>query len=186
MSSSRKALLIVDLQVDFCPGGLYPVPDGDKTVQPMNYALAFARENGWKLYASRDWHPKHLFENNHYDAHCVQETRGANYHPNLNIDTDVEIISKGEIIGDDHFSAFNGDEKSLEDLMKKDGVKQVYIGGLATEYCIKYSALDSAKRGFKTYVFEDAIRHIDQAKADAAFKAMKAAGISIIKTTDLR
>lgn len=184
--SSNKALLIVDTQNDFCPGGSYPVPNGDEIIKPLNFALDHARRNGWKLYASRDWHPASVFKDRPEKAHCVQNTNGAEYHPQLEIDKDVEIISKGEDLSDAHYSAFNGDDKSLEDLMKQNEVSDVYIGGLALEYCVKATAIDSARNGFKTFVFTDAVRHINAEKAKFAMLEMKKAGITFIKTSDLK
>lgn len=141
---SNKALLIVDTQNDFCPDGSYPVPNGDEVVQPLNDALVFARANSWKIYASRDWHPESIFEGNMSKAHCLQGTKGAKYHPLLNIKDDVEIISKGKNLSKDHYSAFNGDDKSLKEIMENDGITEVYIGGLTLEYCVKATAIDAA------------------------------------------
>jgi nicotinamidase/pyrazinamidase len=186
MMSSHKALLIVDTQIDFCPGGSYPVPKGDEVVKPLNDALAYARKNNWKLFASRDWHPLSVFNQDMSKAHCVQNTKGAEYHPLLNIQNDVEIISKGEDLSDAHYSAFNGDDKSLADLLRSASITEVYIGGLALEYCVKATAIDSARLGFTTFVFMDATRHIKQEKADSAIEQMTTAGIKFIKTTDLQ
>ncbi len=183
--TAHKALLIVDTQNDFCPGGSYPVPKGDEVVKPLNTVLAYARKNNWKIYASRDWHPKSVFRDNMSKAHCIQETKGAEYHPQLDIQNDVEIISKGEDLSDAHYSAFNGDDKSLEQLMHRDGVKEVYIGGLALEYCVKATAINSAQLGFNTFVLIDATRHINQNKADLALDEMKRAGVVFLKTSDL-
>ncbi len=185
ITNSNKALLIVDAQIDFCPGGSYPVPDGDAVVEPLNVALKWARKNDWNIYASRDWHPESVFAEKPEKAHCVQGKKGAEYHPSLDISDDVEIISKGEDISHAHYSAFNGDDKSLEELMKKDGVKEVFIGGLALEYCVKATAIHSAKLGFKTTVFKDAVGHINEDEAKSALEEMENAGISLMMTTDL-
>ena len=180
-----KALLIVDAQNDFFPGGSYPVPSGDEVIKPLNYALEFGRKHGWKLYASRDWHPKSGFKDMS-KAHCVQETKGAKYHPLLEIRDDVEIISKGEDLSKANYSAFNGDDKSLKEIMDKEKIEEIYIGGLALEYCVKATAIDSARFGFKTFVFEDAVRHINEDKAKSAIGELKQAGITFIRTTDLK
>ncbi len=182
---NHKALLIVDVQNDFCPGGSYPVPKGDLVVEPLNTALVYARKNGWKIYASRDWHPKYVFKHNMSKAHCIQNTKGAKYHPKLNIQNDVEIISKGEDLSDAHYSAFNGDNKSLAQLLNRDNIKDVYIGGLALEYCVKATAIDSARLGFNTFVLLDATKYLNKDKADLAFNKMKNKGIKFIKTSEL-
>jgi len=183
--SSVKALIIVDVQNDFCPGGAYPVPNGDEVVRPLNSVLKFGRKHSWKIYASRDWHPRSAFKDNIHKAHCIQETEGAKYHPLLDIKDDIDIVSKGRDSNDTNYSAFNGDDKSLNQIMRRNKVKEVYIGGLALEFCVRATALDSARLGFKTYIFEDAVRHISEEKAKKAIEEMKRAEIIFIRTSDL-
>ena len=128
-----KALLIVDVQNDFSPAGGYPVPKGDEVVKPLNRMLSYARTNNWVIVASRDWHTKELFIGIESKTHCIQNTEGAKYHPDLGIKEDVLVISKGSSdLSDKHYSAFRGDEISLNKVLKEKGVDTIYIGGLAT------------------------------------------------------
>lgn len=182
---TNKALLIVDVQNDFCPNGSYPVPNGDEIIKPLNQILKYARCNDWKLYASRDWHPVSLFKDKPEKAHCIKNTHGAEYHPELNIKEDVEIISKGKDLSEAHYSAFNGNDISLKDLMKRNKIHEVYIGGLALEYCVRSTALDSIRYGFKTFIFRDATKYIKKDKGNSAIKELIEKGIIFIKTTDL-
>lgn len=158
----KKALIVVDVQNDFCPEGSFPVSEGNQIVKPLNKMLTYARKNGWKIFASRDWHSAELFKKGGCERHCVQNTKGAEYHPELDIQDDIVIVSKGSNdLSDRHYSAFNGDEISLEEKLKEADVEEVYIGGLALDYCVKNTAIDAAKRGFKTFVILDATRAVD-------------------------
>ncbi|MDD3647389.1 MAG: isochorismatase family protein [Candidatus Dojkabacteria bacterium] len=180
-----KALLIVDVQNDFCPGGSYPVKKGDRVIGPINKALAFARKSNWKLFASRDWHPVDVFKDKPASAHCIVGTKGAEYHPDLDVRDDVEIISKGKDVGEKHYSAFNGDDKSLLDLFRKNNIDEVYIAGLATDYCVKNTVLDSLKFGFKTCVIIDGCRGVNKTPGDdlGALEEMKEAGAFVVESS---
>ncbi len=182
-----KALLIVDTQIDFCPGGGFPVPKGDQIVVPLNKMLAYARKNGWKLFASRDWHSAKLFLKDDCSKHCVQGTEGAKFHPNLDIGVDVVIISKGaNDLSDRHYSAFNGDEIVLDKLLRKNGVDEIYIGGLALDYCVKNTAIDSVKKGYQTTVLLDATKAVKNKDSDikTVVDRMKKEGIEFITTSE--
>ncbi|MBM3209019.1 isochorismatase family protein [Candidatus Shapirobacteria bacterium] len=183
----QRALLIVDTQNDFCPGGGFPVPEGNKIIGPLNKVLDYARNRHWKIFASRDWHASNLFSKDDCSRHCIQETKGAKFHPDLKIKDDVIVISKGSHdLSDRHYSAFNGDEISLDELLRETGVKELYIGGLALDYCVKNTAIDSAKKGYKTYVFLDATKAVNNKSDDikATVREMKKEGIEFIKTAE--
>jgi nicotinamidase/pyrazinamidase len=92
----RKALLVVDVQNDFCPGGSYPVPNGNEVVGPLNEMIAYAKENDWFVAASRDWHPEETKNLEGWTPHCIKNTKGAKYHPKLKLEGSVPIINKGE------------------------------------------------------------------------------------------
>ncbi|MFB0527765.1 MAG: bifunctional nicotinamidase/pyrazinamidase [bacterium] len=171
---SRKALLIVDVQNDFCPGGALAVPEGDKIVPSLNkYMMIFSRKK-WPIFASRDWHPK---ETKHFKkfggpwpGHCIQNTRGARLHPNLRLPKETIILSKGMDPDKDSYSAFQAvDSKRTEffELLKMSGIKELYVGGLATDYCVKSSALDALKSGFKVKLLMDAIRGVNMKPKDS-------------------
>lgn len=175
---AKKALIIVDVQNDFCPGGALAVPSGDEVVEPLNKIIAYSRLHPWVVVASRDWHPaetKH-FKNfgGLWPAHCVQNTLGAEFHPDLDYGCCTTEILKGTEPDDDGgYSAFSGTNlggSTLEKILNDHGVRQVFIGGLATDYCVKATALDAVKFGFETYLLLDACRAVninpdDEAKA---------------------
>lgn len=184
---TQNAFLVVDVQNDFCPGGLYPVPKGNEVVKLINKLIKYARKNKWLLFASRDWHPKSVFKNNQECTHCVQNTSGAEFHHDLNISNDFIVISKGEDLSDKHYSGFNGDDKNLDELLRIKKVKKIFIAGLATDYCVKKTAIDSAFKGFETYVILDACRAVNKTPNSGikAIEEMKLNGVKIINSKDL-
>ncbi|NPA37187.1 MAG: nicotinamidase [Chlorobi bacterium] len=173
-----KALMIIDVQNDFCPGGALPVPDGDKVVPVINNLM----DKFDYVIATRDWHPEKTVHFDKWPEHCIRMTQGAEFHPGLNTAGINKIISKGTGNKDDGYSAFETEELDLSGFLKEKGINELYITGLATEYCVKASALDAVKNGFKTYVISDAIRGIDINEGDIAkaVDKMKSAGINFI------
>ncbi|HEU0264901.1 MAG TPA: isochorismatase family protein, partial [Geobacterales bacterium] len=141
MALGNAALIIVDVQNDFCPNGSLAVPHGDQVVQPLNRAMALFSAARLPVFASRDWHPK---ETSHFRAfggiwpqHCVQETWGAAFHPDLKLPPETIIISKGMGPSRDDYSALHGVTDSgtpLPEILKGHGVERLYVGGLATDY----------------------------------------------------
>ena len=186
-----KALLMVDPQNDFCPGGSLPVKNGDEVMEPLNLMMEHAKKNKWILVASRDWHPK---KTNHFKiyggvwpVHCVKNTNGAKFHPALKVTKDVMVFSKGTLKDQDAYSAFDGHSdpgEALADYLRSYGVDEVYVGGLATDYCVKASVLSAIKSGFKVYLLLDACRAVDLKRGDGkrAIEEMKKAG-AIVTTT---
>lgn len=179
------ALLIVDVQNDFCPGGALPVPDGDRVVEPLNRAAgAFAAE-GLPVVASRDWHPartRHFREcGGVWPVHCVQGSSGAAFHPDLRLPPGTVVVSKGGDPEQDSYSAFEAasdDGVVLGDLLKGLGVRRLYVGGLATDYCVRASVLDALRSGLDVTVLTDAIAGVDVTPGDSdrALEEMKRAG----------
>ncbi len=181
----NKALIVVDTQVDFCPGGRYPIPNGDKVVGPLNKLISHANNSGWKIFASRDWHKKELFKDKPDKTHCVQNTKGAKYHPDLNIGKNIPIISKGsDELGERHYSAFNGDNLSLHKLLTENNVNEVYIGGLALDYCVKGTALDSSKLGYKTIVIKEATKPVKTPPEDV-YRELRSKNIEIVGLSEV-
>lgn len=185
MMKLKKALLVVDVQNDFCPGGALGVKGGDAIIPVVNkYIQAF-----WKrklpVLLTRDWHPK---ETKHFKGyggvwpkHCVQNTKGAAFHPKLKIPKEAVIFSKGKDPDKDSYSAFaalDHNDTELAFLLKILGVTTLYIAGLATDYCVKYTTLDALRNGFKVVVLTDAIKGVDLKPRDSeeAIKEMTAAG----------
>jgi nicotinamidase/pyrazinamidase len=180
-----KALLIVDVQNDFCPDGSYPIPNGDQVVTPLNQAINFARNHHWKIFASRDWHLPELFRDKPSSTHCLQNTKGAQFHPNLKLTPDITIISKGaKNISNQHYSAFSGDQLDLEKLLHQQGIKEIYIGGLALDYCVKNTALDSVNKGFSTHILLDACKPTNPKSGKNVIREMKQSGIHFLTTQE--
>lgn len=180
---SKQALIVVDVQNDFCPGGTLAVPHGDEVVAPLNKLIDEFLERGDPVYKSRDWHPpstKHFTAyGGTWPVHCVQNTEGAEFHPALHDDPRIKVISKGQ--GDtDGYSAFEDTELGSE--LKKDGVEEVVVGGLATDYCVKNTVLDALKQGYKVKAVEDAMRPVELRPGDGerAIEEMRAAGAEIV------
>ena len=158
---------------------------GDEVVAPLNTLIAEFLENGEPVYESRDWHPA---QTKHFKAfggtwpiHCVQNTTGAEFHPRLRQDPRIGIVSKG--LGDtDCYSAF--DETDLASQLKQQGVEEVWIGGLATDYCVKNTVLDALKNGFEVKAVENVMRPVDLNPGDGekAIAEMRAAGAVIVKS----
>jgi nicotinamidase/pyrazinamidase len=184
MSNSKKrALIVVDVQNDFCPGGTLAVAHGDEVVAPLNKLIEEFLERGEPVFKSRDWHPE---KTKHFTAyggtwpvHCVQNTKGAEFHPQLIDDMHIRVVSKG--LGDtDCYSAF--DETDLALQLRRLGVEEVWIGGLATDYCVKSTVLDALKEGFKVKAIENAMRPVELQPGDGerAIEEMRAAGADMI------
>ena len=185
MSEAKQALLVVDVQNDFCPGGTLAVDKGDEVVEPLNQLIDEFLDRGAPVYKSRDWHrptTKHFQAyGGTWPVHCVQNTRGAEFHPALRDDPRINVISKG--LGDtDCYSAF--DETDLAAQLHQQNVEEVLVGGLATDYCVKNTVLDALKNGFKVKALKDAMRAVDLQPGDGerAIEEMRAAGAEIVST----
>ena len=178
-----KALLIVDVQNDFCPGGSLAVPEGDKVVPVINSLM----EKFTIVIASKDWHPEETIHFEKWPVHCVRNTKGAEFHPNLNAAGIQKIFLKGTGNRDDGYSAFEATNENLEEYLKSHGITELYISGLATDYCVKASALDSSKLGMKTFVVEDAIEGVEVNPGDVsrAIKEMKNEKIKLIHSKEI-
>lgn len=184
----RSALLVVDVQKDFCRGGALAVPEGDRVVPALNRHIAEARSKGWPIYASRDWHPpvtRHFRPyGGEWPPHCVQDTTGADFHDDLRLPASAIVISKGQDPDRPGYSAFDGYTPSgralLSDLQEKQ-IDHLYVGGLATDYCVKHSVLDALRAGLQVTVLDDAIAGVDVTAGDStrAIAEMKEAGAQL-------
>jgi len=179
------ALIVVDVQNDFCPGGSLAVPEGDTVVPILNEYMSRAADAGIPIFASRDWHPpvtRHFAaQGGPWPPHCVQETRGAEFHPDLRLPPGTVVVSKGMSAEDQGYSALEAvlpDGQPLVDALRADGVTHLYVGGLATDYCVRATTLDALKEGFSTSVLVDASRPVDVQPGDGerALNEMLAAG----------
>lgn len=201
-----KALIVIDVQNDFLPGGALPVPEGDLVVPVANRLLDM---NCFDLrVATQDWHPANhgSFAANHpgrkvgelielnglqqilWPVHCVQGTRGAEFAPSLNIARVSHVFRKGTDPAIDSYSGLydNGHRKStgLAEFLREHHVTDVYVMGLATDYCVKFTALDAAAEGFKVFLVEDGCRGVGLQPKDicGAIEAMRQAGVEIIRS----
>jgi nicotinamidase/pyrazinamidase len=189
MDDERTALLVVDVQNDFCPGGSLPVQDGDRVVPVLNNFISRFEAEGQPIFFSRDWHPPRT---THFQAqggpwpeHCVQGTTGAEFHPSLKVPGSAVIVSKGMGADEDGYSAFVGRDDSgvsLASLLRERGVQALVVGGLATDYCVLNSVLEGIEAGFSVDVIAEGIRSVDvqPGDSDRAIERMKAAGAQFI------
>ena len=186
--SPKTALIVVDVQNDFCPGGALPVPGGDEVVPVLNrYIEKFSAARA-PVVATRDWHPVNHTSFKPYGGvwpiHCVQNTPGAEFHPKLSLPKAVFIVSKGTDPKMEAYSGFQGTD--LTNTLKKWGVETVWVGGLATDYCVKSTALDALQAGFEVVFLEDASRGVDLSPGDSqrAQEEMRKAGTRATHLTE--
>ncbi len=194
--------MIVDVQNDFAPGGALPVPRGNEIVPALNRLQQLFEV----VVATQDWHPPNhgSFAANHdgakpgdliklgglpqrlWPVHCVQDTPGADFVPGLNTSRVMKVFQKGTDPEVDSYSGFydNGHRKStgLGEFLKERNVREVYVVGLATEYCVKFTALDSVALGFKTHLIQDACRGLDPKDIKTALKEMQDAGVTLMES----
>jgi nicotinamidase/pyrazinamidase len=187
------ALLIVDVQNDFCPGGALAVPGGDRVAEPLSRAAGCFAAAGLPVLASRDWHPavtRHFKGfGGVWPPHCVQETPGADFHPALRLPEGTLVISKGDDADSDSYSAFDGhsaDRGSLGDILAALHVRRLFVGGLATDYCVRSSVLDARKAGLEVTVLSDAIAGVNITAGDSAMalEEMEHAGVTFCTTDE--
>ena len=201
-----KALIIVDIQNDFCPGGALAVPNGDEVVEPTNKLLSQFD----CVVQTQDWHPgdHQSFASNHdgkepYDTiemeygeqvlwpdHCVQGSEGAEFHPDLNTTASQLIVRKGFREHIDSYSAFfENDHETVTGLhgyLKERDVDEIFITGLASDFCVKWTALDARKLGYTVNLVEDAVKGIDMdGSVEAAFEEMEEAGVKFVQSKEV-
>ena len=183
---ASDALVVVDLQVDFCPGGSLAVKDGDQVVAPVNRLLALP---GWLKVATRDWHtPDHVSfkaEGGLWPVHCVAGSPGARFHPGLDASRVDLIVSKAARREADAYSGFEGTGLAAD--LRGRGVKRIFVCGLATDYCVRATALDGRREGLEVVVVEDAVRAVDLQPGDGAraLKEMHGAGCVLARSADI-
>jgi nicotinamidase/pyrazinamidase len=203
-----KVLIIVDVQNDFCPGGALAVRDGDHVVPVINDL----QPRFGLVVATQDWHPREhkSFASNHegrqvgelielnglsqvmWPDHCVQDTSGAAFVDALSTRNIKRVFQKGTDPEVDSYSGFfdNGHRHStgLGDYLREQGVTDVYVVGLATDYCVKFTALDAQDLGFTTFIIEDACRGVELQEGDVrrALDDMRAAGVTVLSSNDIK
>ena len=190
-----SALLIVDVQKDFCPGGALPAPDGDRIVPAVNRHLADATRLGIPVFATRDWHPR---VTSHFKAyggewppHCIQNSPGAAFHPQMKLPPNAVVINKGDDDDQPGYSAFDGhtaDGKALIAELHDRHVDRLFVAGIATDYCVLQTVLDARRSGLNVTVLDDAIAGIEAKPGDVerALRDMAAAGATVARTLEVR
>ncbi len=207
-AGNKRALVIVDVQNDFCEGGSLAVPDGNSVIPPLN---ALRAQGGWDLIVlTQDWHPADhaSFASNNAGAelfstvtlpvvgeqvmwpdHCVQGSVGAEFHPDLDRDEAHDVVvQKGKQRQIDSYSGFGDalghqyEHTELEQVLRDAGVSSVFVGGLAADFCVAFTAKDAAAAGFKVFLIQDATRGITAEGVQRELEQMQAAGVSIIQS----
>ena len=175
------ALILVDVQNDFCPGGALAVAEGDKVVPALTRVAERFGKAGRPVIASRDWHPPETTHFETWPPHCVRDQPGASFHPELRLPPGAVVVSKGMGATEDAYSAFQARDDSgrpLGDLLRQRGVRRLVVGGLATDYCVRATVLDALRQGFQVTVLENGIKGVDVHPGDSAraIDEMRAAG----------
>ncbi len=164
------ALILVDVQLDFLPGGSLAVPRGDEVVPVLNRYLAVFRGLTFPVVATRDWHPadhcSFRAQGGPWPPHCVAGSDGARFAPLLELPCEARIVSKATARDRDAYSGFEGTD--LDDWLRREGVSRVFVGGLATDYCVLNTVRDALRLGYATFLLEDAVRAVDVNAGDGA------------------
>ena len=167
--NESDALIVVDVQVDFCPRGRVPVPGGDRIIPVLNLYIDLFESARARVFATRDWHPPNHVSfkerGGPWPPHCVQGSDGARFHPDLRLPEDVRVISKATDPDRESYSGFDGTELDAD--LRKAGVRRVFVGGLATDYCVKNTVLDGLRLGFEVVLLVDATKGIDRVSGDS-------------------
>ncbi len=180
---ATDALILVDMQNDFMPGGALAVASGDEIVTPLNRLAAEFERRGLPVVATRDWHPaKHCSfqdQGGPWPPHCVAATPGAEFHPALSLPKRTHLVSKATSADRDAYSGF--DHTELGQWLTALNVKRLLIGGLATDYCVLHTVLDGLRAGFRVVVLEDAVRAVNVQPDDGsqALQRMRSAGAAL-------
>ena len=188
--TEKSALVVVDVQKDFCPGGALPVPDGDKVVPVLNTYVTKFVDRKLPIFFTRDWHPEdHISfkaRGGPWPPHCIQNSPGAEFHPDLIIPPGSVIVSKATESDKDAYSGFQG--TALAEQLTQHKVRRLFVGGLATDYCVKNTILDGLDEGFEVVFLYDGSRGVDVQKGDSekAIDEMLRKGAILITLDDIR
>ncbi|NLN93048.1 MAG: isochorismatase family protein [Candidatus Hydrogenedens sp.] len=185
-TNDTDALIIVDVQNDFCSGGSLPVPDAELVIDPINRLQRFFDY----LFFSRDWHPSdhcsfsdnQQFGDGHWPPHCVQNSPGAEFHGDLRIPVDATVVNKATSPEQDAYSAFDGTD--LTALLKKRNIQRVFVVGLALDFCVKATALDAIKNGFSAFVVRNGTMPVFPENTAQVYGELQAAGVELVDSDD--
>jgi nicotinamidase/pyrazinamidase len=186
-ASKNSALIIVDMQKDFCEGGALPVKGCSSLIPTINTLVKIFEDSELPIIASRDWHPQNHISfkkrGGPWPPHCIQGTEGTEFHPDLKIPGNTIIISKGYLPDRDAYSAFDGTE--LHYILSLKGVKRLFVTGVATEYCVKATAADALKLGYEVIVLEDCIAPVSPEDGDKALQELLKKGAVIATSSEV-
>ena len=175
------ALIVVDVQNDFCPGGALAIEGGDRIIPELNRWIEAARAAGAPVYATRDWHPtQHVSfqeRGGPWPPHCLQDSPGARFHAELELPAEVIKVTKGVRFDQDQYSAF--DQTGLAMDLRNRGIRRIWLGGLAQDVCVAATALDGRKEGFAVHLIMAATRPVSAEGGREALQKMRAAGVEI-------
>ncbi|HLZ97912.1 MAG TPA: nicotinamidase [Steroidobacteraceae bacterium] len=183
------ALIVVDVQNDFLPGGALGVPDGDGVIPSINRCIGQFERGGFPIFATRDWHPpghcSFREQGGPWPPHCIAGTRGAEFPASLQLPEAVQIVSKASRPDADAYSGFQGTD--LERRLRDGGSRRVFVAGLATDYCVRATVLDARAAGFDAVVLDDAVRAVEVRPGDGAraLADMSASGAQIASSGQL-
>jgi len=189
-----KALLVVDVQNDFCPGGALGIKQADKIIPAINRYVKIFSARKIPVLATRDWHPKKTVHFKKYGGvwpeHCVKNTKGARFHPKLRLPKNAILLYKGIDPEKDSYSAFQAQDKKgviLPALIKKMRIGELYIAGLATDYCVRFTAKDAIRKRLKVNILIDAVKGVDLKAGDSvkAVREIKGLGAKSLTLTKL-
>ncbi|MGD2062807.1 MAG: nicotinamidase [Nitrospirota bacterium] len=178
------ALLVVDVQNDFLPGGSLAVPHGDEVIDPLNDYIEVFHRRGLPIFASRDWHPadhvSFAAQGGPWPPHCVAGTEGAEFPASLRLPAEAEVIPKATQVDSDAYSAFQG--TGLAEELHSREIVRLFVGGLATDYCVRATAEDAISAGFGVALLSDAVRAVNVRPHDGeeALRAMEEEGAILV------
>ncbi len=180
----HDALLIIDVQKDFCPGGALAIPEGDTVIAPLNIWIDKAKRSEVPVYASRDWHPREhpsfTGQSGDWPPHCLQDSEGARFHPDLHVPDHAIVITKGVRLDIDQNSAF--EQTGLATHLRNAGIKRLFIGGLALDVCVWATVEDARKAGFEVCLISDATRAVVPDQTSAFLEKIQKLGVDLIST----
>jgi len=183
---AADALIIVDLQNDFMPGGSLAVPRGDQVIGPLNEVVFLFTQEKLPIFATRDWHPadhvSFVEQGGPWPQHCVQESKGASFASDLKLPYQTRIVSKGTDQGQDNYSGF--EDTDLDSQLRNLQVERLFVGGLAQDVCVKSTVLDACRLGYRVFVLQDGTRPVNLTPDDGekALNQMEEAGALVIDT----
>jgi len=195
LPQARDALVVIDVQNCFLPGGSLAVSEGGRIISPLNHAIELFEKRKLPIFFSRDWHPSNHCsfreQGGPWPSHGVQNTEGARFSSDLKVPEAATIISKGTETDKEEYSALYGRDAMGNTLywhLHQSGIRRIFVGGLATDYCVLNTVRDILKQGYEVYVLTDAICAVDVNEGDGemALKEMTERGAKIITTGDIQ